>query len=147
MPAPKIIYDPTRAEGAGYYDFIEDRDKPPASKDKKRLLNLLWWLVYTREGRTFMHETREPYLTDQAVRDALRDRFAKQFGIIDEALQNALIEGHIAAVRWLIADKQMPNAKAQVDRDTQEKIYQHYMGFVMWSLWEDAMNVEFSALW
>jgi hypothetical protein len=147
MPAPKIIYDPSRANGAGYYDFTEDRVQPPASKDKKRLLNLLWWLVYTREGRTFMHETREPQMTEQVVRDTLRERFSRQFGIIDEALLNALIEGHIAAVRWLIADHRMPAPQAQLDRDTQERIYQHYMGFVMWSLWEDAMNVEFSALW
>ena len=147
MPGPKIIYDPSRATAAGYYDFTPDQRQPPSAKDKKRLLNLLWWLVYTRDGRGFMHATREPDLSAQEVRAALRSKFSEEFGIIDEALLNALIEGHIAAVRWLIANKRMPDASAQLELDTQERIYQHYMGFVMWSLWEDSMNVEFSALW
>lgn len=147
MAETKIIYDPLANTEAGYYVLQDHPEKPLQARYRKRLLNLLFWLTYTEDGRNFLRENKEPQKSEEEVRRALRERFLNDFGIIDEGLLGALIDGHIAAVRWVIEDAKMPDVNAKKNREHWERVYQHHLAFIMWSLWEDAMGTEFSVDW
>jgi hypothetical protein len=143
-----ISYDPSLNKTAGYYQLKEDKDKPLSAADKKQLLNLLFWLTYTKDGRDFVSTNREsPERPEAAIRSALLKKFRDDFGIIDEALRLALINAHLAADRWVQANNRMPDTKAALDRELHEGVYQQNISFVMWSLWEDAMGHDFSMNW
>lgn len=139
-----ISYDPNKAETAGYYKLTEVK---LADADKKMLLNYLFWLTYTQEGRGFLLKNR---VSQGVAEDTVRTEFLKSFvtyGLIDVSLQNALINGHLAADRWTVANSKMPDAQALQDRETQERIFQQNVAFITWCLWEDAMGQGFSLLW
>jgi hypothetical protein len=143
-----ISYDPAKNEKAGFLVLSQHESKPLQPSDKKRLLHLLFWLTFTEEGRKFVGDNRESKgLPEDQIRAALLAKFNVDFGIIDAGLQVALINAHLAADRWVVANANMPDASAAAARQLQESVYQQNMSFVMWALWEDAMGHEFSMNW
>jgi len=147
MSETKIVYDPRQSTEAGYWTLTPSSSPPLEARHRKTLLNLLFWLTYTDGGREFLRENRMPDKSEDEVRKALRARFVDDYGIIDEGLLGALIDGHIAAVRWTLEDRRMPDVEAKKNREHWERVYQHNLAFIMWSLWEDAMGIDFSMVW
>jgi len=156
-----ISYDPSKREKLptgerkiGYLTIgdgqapVKEPNPPLEARDRKSLLNLLFWLVNTREGNDFL-EAHVPPSTGSgtAIRESMRTEFINKFGILNVTLQDALIDGHFAATRWIQANKDMPSASAATAREENERVYQQKMSFVMWWLWEDAMGHDFSMLW
>lgn len=151
-----ISYDPTKNSkdettqdrAAGYLE-IQQGEPPLQELDKKTLLHLLFWLVHTKEGVGFL-EANKPGPEgpgDAVARENLRKVFVERFGILNQVLQDALIDGHFAATQWVEANSRMPHPKAAAAREEAEKVYQQKISFVLWMLWEDAMGHEFSMLW
>lgn len=148
MAESRIRYDRHKHSEAGFLE-LKQGSKPLLDCDRKTLLNLLFWLTYTEEGRTFLsnNRTRDGKNSVEEVEANLRRKFKDDFGIIDEALLDALIKGHLAADRWVGAHGRMPSEHARSELAHQERVYQHNIAFVMWSLWEDAMAHDFSMNW
>ena len=159
-----IRYDKTLNHAAGYAKLIDDNDlhpRPPNGtgpdpvaqplrpQDGKTLLNLIHHLLYTFEGRDLMRNNKPaPGSTTLSPesRAALTARFSA-FGVTDSALQEALLDAHLAAELWVRANELMPDPAAEQTRDVQEKIYLQKMSFITWCLWEDAKAHEFSMGW
>lgn len=147
-----IIHDPSKSEvgpdGKRKVGYLAIGDGAPAlqTEDRKTLLHLLFWLVKTEEGLGFL-ESHKPVGDLDAVREAMRKVFIDRFGLSNRTLQDALIDGHFAATRWVEANAKLPDPAAFTAREENERIYQQKMSFVMWWLWEDAMNHEFSMAW
>ena len=132
-------YDPNKNQNAGYVSL---KQGTVADSDKKTLLYLLFWLTYTEDGRVLLKKNRpSATLTPEQASTNLSKVFNDEFGISEPALVTALVSGHLAADRFVAA------ANGSLDKQTSEKIYEHNMSFVMWKLWEDSLNHEFSMNW
>jgi len=132
----------------GYPAAAADAAKPKLSPtDAQTLLNLIWTLTYTEQGRKVLKENRPKkahngvVVTEDQVRTNLT-KWIKDFGIHDSTVVQAVVEAHIAADAW-IAEKLVDG----VDQAKYEKIYQQNVAVVTWMLWEDAMGHEFSMNW
>ena len=78
-------------------------------------------------------------------RQLLKNKLS-EYNVADDR-QEAIISAHIAAEKWVAANKLMPDADAEKTRDFQENIYLQNMSFVTWQLWEDCKGHEFSMGW
>jgi hypothetical protein len=142
-----IQYDPDKNEKAGYLE-IDAAKSTMNPADRKTLLNLLWFITNTQEGRTLCRDNSpqpgedygDPAL--EKYRVALRAAFQDR-GIIDAQLLYALVEGHLSARFWLQARNQGDIA----GMDRYEKVYQQYLSVITWNLWEDAQAHDFSMNW
>jgi hypothetical protein len=143
----QISYDPTLNTRAGYVDIKDPAGSlaPLLPRDRQTLLFLLFKLMYTFEGRQFMRDNNvvDGKLTDQKQQNLIA--YFAENGVTDNAVQNALINAHIAAQDW--ADAYNAGATRDDDRQAAEKVYLQNMAFVTWSLWEDAKAHEFSMGW
>ena len=142
-----------QAKGKG---FIRAENEPPPfegpltdANHKNRLLHLLFHLAYTKEGRNFLRANEErPGKPEAEIRATLRAKF-EAFLATNPARENldklvsALIEGHLAADRWVKANKNDDDAKKQA----QGKIYADNLKIIMDELTKDAQEDEFSMCW
>lgn len=159
MPT-RINYDPTVNAKSGFLEILDapqDPNKPPASvdpnrpamrlQDKQTLLHLLFWLCSDVNGREFLSKWstwRGPNApTEASVRAALKSEFTIRLGQNKEAVVEALIEGHLAADRFVEAIQ----SNNQKGAEEHEKRYLQQMAIVMWHLNEDVSDHEFSLLW
>lgn len=111
-------------------------------KYQKGLLALLYWLTYEEGGRALAHANRfDQGRTEQDIRQELSTEFRK-FNVLGPAA-DALIEAHLAAVRWTEENK----AKNFGKRQTQEELYMQHMAAVTWWLWEESAGDNFSLPW
>jgi hypothetical protein len=142
-----IQYDPEKNTNAGYLE-IDGAKSTMNPADRNTLLNLLWFITNTEEGRTLCRvNSPEPGENpgDPALekyRIALRDAFQAR-GVIDAQLLFALIEGHLSARFWVRAR----NKGDLAAMDRYEKIYQQYLSVITWNIWEDAQAHDFSMNW
>jgi hypothetical protein len=149
-----IRYDQTFNRTAGYLAIEPDKSKEgertdtprEALKDphRKTLLHLIFWALYTWDGREMMRNNKLNPETGQIPDGgaALKAKFA-EFGVTDAALVQAILDAHIAAEKWVLAYK----ANKPGDLDLHEKVYSQNMSFITWCLWEDAKAHEFSMGW
>jgi len=150
----EINYDKTLNTTAGYLEIRPETTGPSGTSsdaeplkppNEQTLLHLLFWALYTRPGRDFMR-TNKPAngaLTD-SQKTALTNKFA-QFGVTDPARVGAILDAHVAAENWTLANAQGPAGFP--NRDLNEKQYLQKMAFITWCLWEDAKGHEFSMGW
>jgi hypothetical protein len=149
----QLIHDKTLNKGAGYLDVVPETAAPstggPAEPLKnphqQTLLNLVHHLLYTREGRDSLRNNLPVNgVLSSASRAALLAKFAT-FGVLDPAVQNAVLDAHIAGATWVQLNELGPTKAA--DRAEQERVYLQKASFVAWCLWEDAKAHEFSMAW
>jgi hypothetical protein len=141
----EISYDPSLNNDAGYIEINKLSGEPLRDRDGQTLLYLLFWLLYTKDGRDLMRNNKPVNgVLDDVKRRVLTDKFAS-YGVIRPDLQSALIEAHIAAENWAQAFKTGPSKDD--DRARAEKVYLQKMAFITWCLWEDAKGHEFSMGW
>ena len=147
MPT-SITFDPEINKKSGFLEILaapQDPAKGPKMRDKDRntLLHLLFWLCSDVGGREFLAKWKEPQEAEPDIRIELKNEFEKRLGTGKPELVEALINGHLAADRFV-------KAKAANDSQaaaTQEQIYLKKMGVVMWYLNEDVSGHEFSLNW
>jgi hypothetical protein len=145
MPKFEINYDPSLNATAGYLTITDDKDNPITFPNDKRLLVLLFKLLYTFEGREMMRNNKPlKGVLAPANEKNLRDYFSKN-GVTDLAVQNALVNAHVAAQKW--ADDFKAGPAYDQDRMDSEKVYLQNMSFITWSLLEDAKGHEYSMGW
>jgi len=138
-----INYDPNINLTAGTF-VISQGSKPVSSADGNTLLNLLFWLTYTAEGRQFIKDNRlGGQFTEDQIRSNFAAKLAQNFGLTDEGLLGAITNAHLAADRYITARASL----SRTDMDTQDKVYQQNLSFIMWTLWENALAHEFSMNW
>jgi len=158
MPT-RINYDPTVNANSGYLEILDapqDPTKPPASvdpnrpgmrpQDKQTLLHLLFWLCSDVRGRDFIGRWstwRGEKASEADIKIELRKEFRARLGPNKDDLIEALIEGHLAADRFV----QATNNNDQDAAAIQERLYLKNMAIVMWHLNEDVSGHEFSLLW
>jgi hypothetical protein len=97
-------------------------------------------------------EAEQPlFYTDDVIRTNLTEEFQKI--IKDPILMNSLVEAKIAAGHWTNVEHNVnpaneDEAKAlEVEKAKWASIYQHHMSFIMWTLWENFQDHEFSVDW
>jgi hypothetical protein len=145
-----IKHDSSLNETAGFFDKPTAAVKPLSSTDKSTLLNLIWALTYTEDGRKILKENRpkKPAAGAAALDDATAEKnltkwIKDNFAIQDETLIGAVVAAHLAADAWIEAKDKLDT----VELARQKKIYQQNVAVVTWMLWEDAMAHEFSMNW
>jgi hypothetical protein len=141
----QIKYDPTLNANAGYLDITPRPGEPLRPQDAKTFFHMLFWMLYTREGRDLMRTMKLVNGTLPADRLQALEATFDSFGVIDGARRQAVIDAHVAAESWVTANSGMPGAESE--RDFQEKIYLQKMSFITWCLWEDTKDHEFSMGW
>jgi hypothetical protein len=110
---------------------------------QKGLLHLVYYFIYTLEGRTFLH-TQRPEANVRTVAD-VRAEVAKKcnaFGVTGPA-QEAIIASHLAGHAWVEAHK----TGNLLERDKQEGIYKQNLSAVSWYLWEEGAGTLFPLGW
>jgi len=133
---------------AGYFETPkpDTTNGPVKSADQKTLLNLLWWLNYTKDGRDFLKANRVINKDPSIVANTFKDKLA-EYGITDPVLVSAITDAHFAANRYVNTIQSPPGAAREAALEIQEKIYQQNMSFICWKLWEDVQDHEFSMNW
>ena len=143
-----IDYDPLQTINAGFFALTPSTSPPLRDSDKQTLLRLLFWMTYEVDGRGFITANREPAFTEPQIRAAwLAKLTSSDFGILDTRLQDAIIDGHLAASRYVAAFKNPTDPNRTATMALQEKIYQQNLSFVCWTLWENSLSHEFSMNW
>src|SRR5688572_3320694 len=130
-----IDYDHTLNGLAGFLKVEPDPSKPARPSDQQTLLRLLFWMTYEREGREFITLHREPDKDENAIRQAwLATLTSVKFNIQGDVLREAIIDGHLAASRYVAAFRINPTtAASEAEMALQQKIYQQNLSFVCWT--------------
>ncbi len=116
------------------------------------LLHLIYYLLYTEEGRKFMHNLipGQPPIdggdanTDAFVRTELKKKFTSFR--VDPSVHEALIGAHFAGFAWIAAHSKVGGADIP-ERDKQEAIYKQNIAGVSWFLWEQGSEEVFPLGW
>ena len=121
---------------------------------KNGLLHLVYYFLYTVDGRAFLHDLipgqpptsnpQGPANTDASVVAQLKTKFAA-FGV-DAAVHDALIGAHFAGFA-LVAAHTKAGGPDIPERDKQEAIYKQNLAAVSWALWEEGSGPLFPLGW
>jgi hypothetical protein len=133
-------------------DALADHTKMKGSF-QNGLLHLVYHLLYTVEGRKFMHDLipgeppkskAGPVNTEASVRAELKAKFLT-FGV-DASVHEALIGAHLAGFAWIAAHT-VAGGPNILERDKQEAIYKQNLAAVSWALWEQGSGELFPLGW
>lgn len=142
-----IEYDEARAQQTGYLR-IESGEPPMSSRDSSSVLHLLFYLVYTKEGRELLLDNAfdrdatmalAPGSTRARLKDALRAGFPD---LDDDRLEIAL-DAHFAAGEYAAAFEKGDRVTMQRQQD----IYKQRLIAMLGALYDDSMSRDFSFVW
>jgi len=139
-----IEYDPQLSATAGCYE-ITDGAKPIVAPNGDTMLHLVFFLVYTAEGRKLLLDNRpwgDPTQVAQLrtrLQAALRAKFA---ALADDRLDTVL-DIHFAADSYVAAVKTTNTAQMT----QQQAIYSQKLLAMLGALHDDAMGQNFSLDW
>lgn len=145
-----ISYDPNLSKVAGCLE-IENGTPPLVPPHGDTLLHLLFFLIYTAEGRKLLLDNSlangpsdwgapaEPAL----VRARLKAGLQQRFPALPEDRLNVVIDAHFAADRYISAIE----ANDAAARQQHEGIYEQKLLAILGALHDDAMGHEFSMIW
>lgn len=142
MPNLIDFYRPNLWQGTGTTGANRDGMINPY---KTGMLHLVYWQVYTQEGRDYFHRwvPGQNGLTAADVRAELKRKLGQEYNV-NGAAQEAFIEAHITGWAWVDA----LNAKApQAQLDVLEAAFKQNMAAVTWALWEDGVGPLFPLAW
>jgi len=142
-----IEYEEGRAEKTGYLT-IGPGDPAMSSSDAASILHLLFYLVYTQEGRSLLLDNAfdrdatnnlPPGTTRARLKAALRARFPE----LEDARLEIALDAHFAAGEYAAADKQGDHVTMQRQQD----IYKQKLTATLGALYDDSMSRDFSFVW
>jgi hypothetical protein len=149
-------YDPLLSQRAGFLLSGQDPDKP-IGDDGKRLLHLIYWLTYAREGREFLRAnapsravpTPAGRKSEADVEAILRAKFVADFNLTNEVVLNACVRLHFEATYWVDENVLVGQGdqSALGRREVHESNFKMYLSVLTWQLWEDGTGHEFSLSW
>ena len=144
----EVTFDPTVNKARGLFKHNEPDAGPPEYRqapkagDGNRLLQLLYFLFYTQQGRKVLDDNRLNKKNEAQIRVDLATSLQAQFAVKDPAL-TAIIEAHLAGDRYAMAFKEGDAAAAKAQGD----LYSDRVFAVLAVLHDDAMGYEFSCAW
>jgi hypothetical protein len=145
----QIAYDANVNTTRGFFKDREADLGPPAFRrapsmaDGNRLLHILFFLVYTQEGRKLLDDNRT-FRPEPEIRANVKGEIQKLFGgqIPDDVLE-AIVKAHIAGDKYVNAKI----ANNQTDMTAQSTAYSEQLCLLLGKLHDDAMVYEFSCGW
>jgi hypothetical protein len=140
-----IEYDDGLSERSGYLAIVPGTP-PIVPPNGDTLLHLLFFLLYTAEGRQLLgahSPSREAAAAVDPARPALKAALAQRFPTIGDDRLDVVVDVHFAADRYVWAVEAQDNVRKQ----QQEAIYSQKILAVLGALHDDAMGHEFSMVW
>jgi hypothetical protein len=135
-----IEYDPWLSQRSGLLAIV-DGSPPLVAPHGDTLLRVLFFLVYTGDGRKLLADST---LADpDQTRDALRNALSKLFPDLARDRLEAVIEAHIAGTAYVAAHR----AHDGDGKLRWEAAYSQRLLAIMAALHDDAMGHEFSMIW
>lgn len=122
-------------------------EQPIGSPYGDTLLHLLYFLIYTADGRELL-EDNEPSAADASVtldqiRARLKAALTAQFPALRQDLLDVVIDAHFAAGEYVAAHV----ANDDLKKKQQQAIYHQKLLAILGALHDDAMGHEFSLGW
>jgi hypothetical protein len=141
-----IEYTEGLSERSGFLK-IEVGDPPIVPPNGDTLLHLLFFLIYTAEGRQLLSDNSPSSWGDSATSDLARTRLkialGQRFPAIADDRLDVVIDAHFAADEYVWALE----AKDDLKKQQQEAIYSQKLLAILGALHDDAMGHEFSLVW
>jgi hypothetical protein len=124
--------------------FKIDPGEPPIEPPNgDTLLHLLFFLIYTAEGRQLLADNPPSDLTPDTARTKLKAALKLKFPTLDDSRLDPVIDAHFAADSYVSAYE----AKDPIKQHQQEAIYSQKLLAILGALHDDAMGHEFSMGW
>lgn len=136
-----------------FYDANMHVDAGTATVDRSHLkaslqtglLHLVYYLMYTAEGRNFLREQRPSDTTPVRTADDVRSAIQKkctEYGVSGQAV-DAMIGAHFAGIGWVEAygNNNVP------ERNKQEAVFKQNLALISWLLWEEGSGPLFPLPW
>ncbi|HEX7841655.1 MAG TPA: hypothetical protein VF469_29500 [Kofleriaceae bacterium] len=137
-----IEYDEALSERRGYLK-IEMGDPSLLPQDGDSLLHLLFFLIYTADGRQLLVDNNPLKLAPELARSRLKDALHQRFPTLGADRLDIVIDAHFAADAWLAAH----GASDSAGQQQQQALYSQKLCAILGALHDDALSHEFSMLW
>ena len=141
-----IRYDEDVLEEAGFLKMEPD-DPELKSSDGGTVLRLLYYLVYTKEGRLrllkykFDRDAEEGLRTGE-TRTTLKGLLQKRFPDLEDERLEIALDAHFAASEYVTVV-----GKDNVRANELQAIYRQKLAAMLGALYDDSMGRDFSCIW
>jgi len=141
-----IAYEEGRSERVGYLK-IEPGEPPMTSPDRDTVLRLLFYLTYTKEGRSLLLEytfdrDEKDGLPTGRTREMLKAELRSEFPLLDDDRLEIALDAHFAAGAYVAAVKTAPGKTLPL-----QEIYKQKLAAMLGALYDDSMGRDFSCIW
>lgn len=139
-----IEYDPELSKRAGFLR-IERGDPPIVPPHGDTILHLLFFLIYTEEGRSLLdaHRGWATPRTPEVIRDKLKTALREKFPALEDDRLEAVLDAHFAADGYVAAVE----ANDEASKQQHEAVYSQKLLAILGAVHDDAMGHDFSLDW